>query len=212
MSSTKRWLIGLVAVLALVAAACGGGRDDDEGSSSDDSTPDGESAVIDTSQCNPDDLTNGVTDDSILIGSSFPQSGTFAAFSEISKGYQAYFDMVNAEGGIDGRQIEFTSLDDAYESGRTSTNAQRLVEEEEVFALFNVIGTPNNLAIWDQPFMACVPNLFAGTGSQNWGDSEGHPFTIGTPFSVIGADSSTQIAEPVATFVSRSNSTFDENA
>lgn len=180
-SSTRRLLVALVAALALFAAACGGGRDD-EGGGSDDGGSDGgdEAAVIDTSQCNPDELTNGITDDSILIGSSYPQSGTFAAFSEISKGYQAYFDMVNAEGGIDGRQIEFTSLDDGYESGRTSTNAQRLVEEEEVFALFNVIGTPNNLAIWDQPFMACVPNLFTGTGSQNWGDYEGHPFTIGS--------------------------------
>ena len=180
--TTRRWLSAAVAVLALVAAACGGGRDDDAGgTSSDDSVVAGSAeAIVDTSQCNPADLTNGITDDSILIGSSFPQSGTFSAFSEISKGYQAYFDMVNAEGGIDGRQIEFTALDDAYESGRTSTNAQRLVEQEEVFALFNVIGTPNNLAIWDQPFMECVPNLFAGTGSQNWGDSEGHPFTIGS--------------------------------
>jgi branched-chain amino acid transport system substrate-binding protein len=180
--TTRRWLFALIAVLALVAAACGGGREDDEGGSTTDDSAGSESAeaIVDTSQCNPDDLENGITDDSILIGSSFPQSGTFSAFAEISKGYLSYFDMVNANGGINGRQIEFTSLDDAYESGRTSSNAQRLVEEDEVFALLNVIGTPNNLAIWDQPFMACVPNLFAGTGSQNWGDSEGHPFTIGS--------------------------------
>lgn len=181
-TSTRRLLMALVAVLALTVAACGGGRDDeDSGGSTDDSTAGGgEESSIDTSQCNPDDLTNGITDDTISIGSSFPQSGTFSAFAEISKGYTAYFEMVNAEGGVDGRQIEFTALDDAYEPGRTSTNAQRLVEEEGVFALFNVIGTPNNLAIWDQPFMLCVPNLFAGTGSQNWGDYEGHPFTIGS--------------------------------
>lgn len=178
---TRRLLVGLVAVLALTAAACGGGREDSSSDGgSDDSTPGGGASTIDTSQCNPDALTNGVTDDSILLGSSFPQSGTFSAFAEISKGYLAYFEMVNAEGGVDGRSIEVEALDDNYEPGRTSTNAQRLVQEDEVFALFNVIGTPNNLAIWDQPFMDCVPNLFAGTGSQNWGDVDGHPFTVGS--------------------------------
>jgi branched-chain amino acid transport system substrate-binding protein len=176
----RRLLAALVAVLALFVAACGGGREDSGGGGSDDSTPGGEGASIDTSQCNPDDLTAGLTDDTIKIGSSFPQSGTFSAFAEISKGYTAYFEMINDQGGVDGRQIEFTALDDAYEPGRTSTNAQRLVEEEGVFALFNVIGTPNNLAIWDQPYMACVPNLYAGTGSQNWGDYDGHQFTIGS--------------------------------
>ena len=91
------------------------------------------------------DFTQGVTDDTIKIGSSFPQSGTFAAFAEISTGYQAYFDYVNEElGGVDGRQIEFVALDDGYEPGRTATNVQRLVHEDGVFALFNVIGTANN--------------------------------------------------------------------
>jgi branched-chain amino acid transport system substrate-binding protein len=93
---------------------------------------------------------------------------------------EAYFDYVNEElGGIDGRQIELVALDDGYEPGRTATNAQRLVQEEGVFALFNVIGTANNLAIWDNLEEECVPNLFAGTGSPLWGDPE-HAWTVGS--------------------------------
>ncbi len=115
-----------------------------------------------------------------MIGSSFPQSGTYAAFAQISTGYQAYFDYVNEElGGVDGRQIRLVTLDDGYEPGRTATNAQRLVQEEGVFALFNVIGTSNNTAIWDDLDEDCVPNLFAGTGSPLWGDAE-HPWTVGS--------------------------------
>ena len=71
------------------------------------------------------------------------------------------------------------ALDDGYEPGRTATNAQRLVQEEGVFALFNVIGTSNNLAIWDDLDEDCVPNLFAGTGSPLWGDPT-HPWTVGS--------------------------------
>ena len=106
--------------------------------------------------------------------------GTYAAFAEISTGYQAYFDYVNEElGGVDGHQIELVTLDDGYEPGRTATNAQRLVQEEGVFALFNVIGTSNNTAIWDDLDDECVPNLFAGTGSPLWGDPA-HAWTIGS--------------------------------
>jgi branched-chain amino acid transport system substrate-binding protein len=180
-STRSRSIVALLAVLALIAAACGGGRED--------STADNEAATEGTSDefatylhlddCTTD-FTQGVTADTIKIGSSFPQSGTFAAFAEISTGYQAYFDYVNEElGGVDGRQIEFTALDDGYEPGRTATNVQRLVNEDGVFAIFNVIGTANNLAIWDSLDEDCVPNLYAGTGSPLWGDPA-HPWTIGS--------------------------------
>jgi len=176
--ATVRWL-ALVAVLSLVAAACGGGRD--EGADNEEAAA-GVSEEL-TEQLHIDecegDLTAGVTEDTIRIGSSFPQSGPFAAFASISDGYQAYFDMVNADGGVAGRQIEFVALDDAYEPGRTATNVQRLISEEDVFALFNIIGTPNNLAIWDTAEEECIPNLFAGTGSPLWGDPE-HAWTVGS--------------------------------
>ena len=183
-STRSRALVALLAVLALVAAACGGGRDDEAGSGEDREVASegaGEAAaeLLHLDECDGDP-SQGVTDDSIKIGSSFPQSGTFAAFAQISTGYQAYFDYVNEElGGVDGRQIEFVALDDGYEPGRTATNAQRLVQEEEVFALFNVIGTSNNTAIWDDLEEECVPNLFAGTGSPLWGDPD-HAWTIGS--------------------------------
>ena len=175
---------GLLVVLALIAAACGGGREDTGGDSdaneaAAEGTSDEFAEYLHLDDCTTD-FTQGVTDDSIKIGSSFPQSGTFAAFAEISTGYQAYFDYVNEElGGVDGRQIEFTALDDGYEPGRTATNVQRLVNEDGVFALFNVIGTANNLAIWDSLDEDCVPNLYAGTGSPLWGDPA-HPWTIGS--------------------------------
>lgn len=182
-STRSRALLALLAVLALVAAACGGGReessDNADNEAAAENTDDAVSEYLHLDDCEGD-FTQGVTDDTILIGSSFPQSGTFAAFSEISTGYQAYFDYVNEElGGIDGRQIELVALDDGYEPGRTATNVQRLVQEEGVFALFNVIGTANNLAIWDSLEEECVPNLFAGTGSPLWGDPE-HAWTIGS--------------------------------
>ncbi len=183
-SHRSRALLALLAVLSLVAAACGGGRED-SGSNSEDnaaaaeSTSDEVATFLHTDDCEGD-FTQGVTEDTITIGSSFPQSGTFAAYAEISQGYQAYFDYVNEElGGIDGHQIELVALDDAYEPGRTATNAQRLIQEEGVFALFNVIGTANNLAIWDSVEDECIPNLYAGTGSPLWGDPE-HPWTIGS--------------------------------
>lgn len=182
-SNRSRALVALLAVLALIAAACGGGREDsssdEENEAAAESTGDEAAEYLHVDDCEGD-FTQGVTDDTIKIGSSFPQSGTFAAFAQISTGYQAYFDYVNEElGGIDGRQIEFVALDDGYEPGRTATNAQRLVQDEGVFALFNVIGTANNLAIWDNLEEDCVPNLFAGTGAPQWGDPE-HAWTIGS--------------------------------
>ena len=86
----------------------------------------------------------------------------------------------NAKGGIDGRKIEFVTLDDGYEPQRAVTNARRLVEQEKVFALFNTLGTPNNLAIWDYPNQQKVPHVFVATGASSWGaDLEKHPYTIG---------------------------------
>jgi branched-chain amino acid transport system substrate-binding protein len=182
-SSRSLAVVALLAVLAMMAAACGGARNDSAGDNDDAAAESGagdEAAdFLHVGDCSGDP-TQGVTEDTIKIGSSFPQSGTYAAFAEISTGYQAYFDYVNEElGGIDGRQIELITLDDAYEPGRTATNAQRLVQDDGVFALFNVIGTSNNTAIWDDLEDECVPNLFAGTGSPLWGDPD-HAWTVGS--------------------------------
>jgi branched-chain amino acid transport system substrate-binding protein len=155
---TGRWRIAWLAVLALVAialAACG--RDEEEG------------------EGDP-----GVTDDSIKLGGSYPFSGPASAYRSIAVGARAYFDYQNSKGGVDGRKIEFVTLDDAYEPPRAVQNARRLIQQEEVFALFNTLGTPNNVAIWDFVNEQEVPHVFVATGASLWGaDVEAHPWTTG---------------------------------
>jgi branched-chain amino acid transport system substrate-binding protein len=148
------WLaVVLCACLAL--AACGRGDDDDG--------------------ADP-----GISEDSIKLGGSYPLSGPASAYRSIEQGAQAYFKFVNAKGGVDGREIEFVTLDDAYEPPKAVQNARRLIEEEEVFALFNTLGTANNVAIWDYANKQEVPHLFVATGASLWGaDIDAHPWTSG---------------------------------
>ena len=156
----KLWLV-VLAVLALTLAACG--RDEDEGSS------DG------GGEASP-----GITDTSIKIGGSYPFSGPASAYRSIALGAQAKFKQVNAEGGVDGRKIEFITLDDAYEPPKAVQNARRLIQQDEVFALFNTLGTPNNVAIWDFVNEEEVPHLYVATGASLWGaDVDAHPYTTG---------------------------------
>jgi branched-chain amino acid transport system substrate-binding protein len=148
------WLAVLAAV-ALALAACG--RDEEEGGGD-----------------------PGIDDDSIKLGGSYPFSGPASAYRSIAVGARAHFKFVNAKGGVDGRKIEFVTLDDAYEPPRAVQNARRLIQQEEVFALFNTLGTPNNMAIWDYVNQQEVPHVFVATGASTWGeDIEGHPWTIG---------------------------------
>jgi branched-chain amino acid transport system substrate-binding protein len=148
------WLAVLAAV-ALALAACG--RDDDEGGGD-----------------------PGIDDESIKLGGSYPFSGPASAYRSIAVGARAHFKSVNAEGGVDGRKIEFMTLDDAYEPPRAVQNARRLIQQEEVFALFNTLGTPNNVAIWDFVNEQEVPHLYVATGASAWGaDIESHPWTTG---------------------------------
>jgi branched-chain amino acid transport system substrate-binding protein len=148
------WVALLVAG-CLVIAACG--RDDEEGSTD-----------------------PGITDDTIKLGGSYPLSGPASAYRSIEQGAQANFKYVNANGGVDGRKIEFVTLDDAYEPPKAVQNARRLVQEEEVFALFNTLGTANNVAIWDYTNKEEVPQLFVATGASLWGaDVDAHPWTTG---------------------------------
>ena len=81
---------------------------------------------------------------------------------------------------MQGRQIEIITKDDQYDSGKTKTNTQELTQQDGVFAMFNVVGTPNNLAIRDDLGDACIPDLFLATGSQLWGDEAHYPWLIGS--------------------------------
>jgi branched-chain amino acid transport system substrate-binding protein len=154
MEMRRSWL-ALLLVAALVAVGCG--REDDDGGGD-----------------------PGISDEEIKIGGSYPFSGPASAYRSIAEGAKAYFDLVNAEGGVDGRKIEFITLDDAYEPPKAVENARRLIEEEQVFALFNTLGTPNNVAIWDYVNEQKVPHLYVATGASLWGaNPEEHPWTIG---------------------------------
>jgi len=188
--ATRYRFLALTAVLALVLAACGDGRDDDDSSAgggddngeSEDGAGDG--FEIDTVNCGVDPGTVEITGGTIKFGTSLPQSGTYAAFSSILRGQQAYIDYLNAEkGGVDiggtKYQIELVAKDDAYAAEQTFSNVQSLVDDDDVFGLFNVVGTKNNLAIRDYVNETCVPNLLAATGSPAWGNPE-YPWLLGT--------------------------------
>ena len=158
-----RWLwLMLIAVLALVPAACG--RDDDGGGGG------GGGAKSDP----------GITDKEIKLGGSYPFSGPASAYGTIGEGAKAYFKFLNAKGGVNGRKIDFITLDDGYEPPKALQNARRLVQQDKVFAMFNTLGTPNNLAIWDFLNEQKVPQLYVATGASAWGaDIKAHPYTIG---------------------------------
>jgi branched-chain amino acid transport system substrate-binding protein len=122
----------------------------------------------------------GVTPSSILIGGTVPLSGEAAAFGSVGPGAKAYFDYVNAHGGVYGRKIEYRYYDDGYEPSRTVQLTRQLVEQDKVFAIFNSIGTANNIAIRDYLNAVKVPQLFAGDGSDAIGGSpRTYPWTMG---------------------------------
>jgi branched-chain amino acid transport system substrate-binding protein len=158
-TTAARLLAVAAALLALVVAGCG--RDEDDGGGSGGSAP-------------------GVTDKSIKLGGSYPFSGPASAYGTIGRAAKAHFDWVNSKGGVNGRKIEFVTIDDGYDPARAVNNARRLVTQDKVFALFNTLGTANNLAIWDYTNQQKVPQLYVATGASEFGaDPDKHPFTIG---------------------------------
>jgi len=125
------------------------------------------------------DDTTGITDTSIKIGNTNPYSGPASAYSAIGKTIAAYFKKVNADGGIQGRMIEFISLDDGYSPPRTVQQVRKLVEAEKVAFLFQSLGTPTNSAIHKYMNQKKVPQLFVATGASKWGQPDKFPWTMG---------------------------------
>ena len=122
----------------------------------------------------------GVAPTSVLLGGTVPLTGEAAAFGSVGPGAKAYFDYVNARGGINGRRIEYRFYDDAYNPAQTVQLTRRLVEQDKVFAVFNSIGTANNLAVREYLNAQKVPQLYAGDGSQSIGRSFArYPWTMG---------------------------------
>jgi branched-chain amino acid transport system substrate-binding protein len=121
----------------------------------------------------------GATDDEIKIGNIMPYSGPASAYGVIGKTEAAYFNKINAEGGINGRKIKFISYDDAYSPPKTVEQARRLVESDEVLLIFGPLGTASNSAIQKYMNEKKVPQLFVATGATKWNDPKQFPWTMG---------------------------------
>ena len=149
--ATKTWLLAAAAIAALAVTGAAGAAD----------------------------YGPGASDTEIKIGNTNPYSGRASAYGTIGKAISAYFDKVNAEGGINGRKITFISLDDGYNPAKTVEQTRKLVEQEEVLFLFQNLGTPTNSAIHKYVNGKKVPHLFVATGATKWGDPENFPWTMG---------------------------------
>jgi branched-chain amino acid transport system substrate-binding protein len=120
----------------------------------------------------------GVTDTEIKIGQTMPYSGPASALSTLGKAEAAYFAMINANGGVNGRKINFISLDDGYSPPKAVEQTRKLVEEEKVLALFSPLGTASNSAIHKYVNAKKVPHLFIASNLMRWADPEHFPWTI----------------------------------
>jgi ABC-type branched-subunit amino acid transport system substrate-binding protein len=146
--------------LALVVSltACSGGED---GASGESNTP-------------------GVTDTEILIGTHMPLTGPAAAgYSKIAPASKAYFDYVNANGGVHGRKITYKIMDDTYNPATTQQVVRELVLQDKVFAILNGLGTPTHTGVLDFLKTNRVPDLFVASGSRSWDQPEKYPGTFG---------------------------------
>jgi branched-chain amino acid transport system substrate-binding protein len=123
--------------------------------------------------------TPGVTATEIKIGNTMPYSGPVSSYSPIGQIETAFFNMVNQQGGVAGRKINFISLDDGYSPPKTVEDVRRLVEEDKVAFLFGTLGTPTNSAIVRYVNQKQVPHLFVATGAAKWGDYKLYPWTTG---------------------------------
>jgi branched-chain amino acid transport system substrate-binding protein len=123
----------------------------------------------------------GVSDAEIKIGNTMPYSGPASSYGPIGKLDAAYFAMINDQGGINRRKINFISRDDGYSPPKTVEQVRQLVEQDQVLLLFNTFGTPPNTAIQGYLNDNKVPHLFIATGASKWNDPKRYPWTIGWP-------------------------------
>ena len=121
----------------------------------------------------------GVTATEIKIGNTNPYSGPASAYGTIGKAIGAYFKKVNDEGGINGRKINYITLDDQYSPPKTVEMIRRLVEQDQVAFVFQTLGTPPNSAIHKYMNQQKTPHLFVATGATKWNDPKNFPWTMG---------------------------------
>jgi branched-chain amino acid transport system substrate-binding protein len=136
---------------------------------------------LDPADCPEDwDPKQGITDTDITFFSSLPKAGPAAGFGLIGDGIQSYFDYINeTKGGVDGRKLHLEVKDDAYTPDKTKTNVDEALGSSKYAGMLTIIGTPNNLAVWDVLNDECMPQLLNGTGAPQWGDVANHPWTTG---------------------------------
>ena len=152
MASSNRSILAAVAALTLILAA----------------TP-----TPAQKQYNP-----GASDTEIKIGTTTPYSGPASAYSAGAVSATAYFTMINERGGVNGRKINFISLDDAYSPPKTVEQVRRLIESDEVLFLVNPVGTATNMAVVKYINQQKVPHLFIGSGATVFNDPEHYPWTM----------------------------------
>src|SRR3954452_4805736 len=147
----SRVLVGMFCALVVVSAAAAGGS----------STP-------------------GVTAKQILIGGTTPLSGPASAYASVARGADAYFKYVNDHGGVFGRSIKYKYDDDAYDPSQTIEKTRDLVQNDKVFAIYNTLGTEQNLAVRSYLNQLKVPQLLVASGASTWGNGyKKYPWTIG---------------------------------
>ena len=122
---------------------------------------------------------NGASDIEIKLGHCGPYSGPASAYGVIGKGIEAYWKSVNDAGGINGRKVNFVTLDDGYSPAKTVEVVRQLVEQDKVLCLFNTLGTPSNTAIQKYMNQKKVPQLYVATGASKWGRPKEFPWTMG---------------------------------
>jgi branched-chain amino acid transport system substrate-binding protein len=121
----------------------------------------------------------GASETEIKVGNTMPYSGAASGLSSLGKAEAAYFAMINEQGGVSGRKIRFISHDDSYSPPKTVEVVRRLVEDEQVLAMFSMLGTAPNTAIQGYLNDSKVPHLFVASGADQWNDPKAHPWTMG---------------------------------
>jgi branched-chain amino acid transport system substrate-binding protein len=120
----------------------------------------------------------GASDTEIKIGNTMPYSGPASSYGVLGKVDAAYFAMINAQGGINGRKVNFISRDDSYSPPKTVELVRQMVEQDKVLLMFHTLGTPPNMAIHGYLNDNKVPQLFPATGADQWNDPKHFPWTM----------------------------------
>jgi branched-chain amino acid transport system substrate-binding protein len=118
-------------------------------------------------------------DTTIKLGNTAPYSGPASAYGTIARAEAAYFQMINDQGGIYGRKIDFQTLDDAYSAPKTVEQTRKLVEQDEVLAMFSSVGTAPNISVEKYLNSKHVPQIFVSSGATRWNDPKQFPWTVG---------------------------------